>query len=367
MAQRREEVERVAAEPAHAAEFLEHRDVDAETGDVEKGVPLDGPDVHVPIGPLDREPGTGGQVARGRPHGLGEVVAGAGREQAEAAIGPRRQDGRGHVAPGAVAADADQGRAPFGDRPSREIPLLTRTGRGPHVAHTHRGKRGAHRGQHASPAAPARAAGQHVERPLRDHRRRRADVGDQVAELGVLERGPRDLPGRHHRGHLRAVVPHLRGEVDRRRVLPERVEVRADHAAGAPDLVADHAALLGEEAPARVDVDVWASVVAPWGLHMTGKDELWVCGSSPVAGSKPGEWAVLPPPDQVVMDNDANAACYIEAGIGDRILWGVGIHPSIVTASLRAVINAVNRILREKGQYRRAIQLKIEIFLNLFE
>jgi 2-isopropylmalate synthase len=40
---------------------------------------------------------------------------------------------------------------------------------------------------------------------------------------------------------------------------------------------------------------------------------------------------------------DARAACYIEATIGDRVLWGVGIHPSIVTASLRAVTSAVNR------------------------
>jgi 2-isopropylmalate synthase len=40
---------------------------------------------------------------------------------------------------------------------------------------------------------------------------------------------------------------------------------------------------------------------------------------------------------------DAQAACYIEAAVGDRVLWGVGIHPSIVTASLRAVASAVNR------------------------
>ncbi len=40
---------------------------------------------------------------------------------------------------------------------------------------------------------------------------------------------------------------------------------------------------------------------------------------------------------------DAKAACYIEAALGDRVLWGVGIHPSIVTASLRAVTSAVNR------------------------
>ncbi len=40
---------------------------------------------------------------------------------------------------------------------------------------------------------------------------------------------------------------------------------------------------------------------------------------------------------------DARAASYIEAAVGDRVLWGVGIHPSIVTASLRAVAGAVNR------------------------
>ncbi|MCC6223352.1 MAG: 2-isopropylmalate synthase [Thermoleophilia bacterium] len=40
---------------------------------------------------------------------------------------------------------------------------------------------------------------------------------------------------------------------------------------------------------------------------------------------------------------DASAACYIEAAVGDRVLWGVGIHPSIVSASLRAVTSAVNR------------------------
>ena len=40
---------------------------------------------------------------------------------------------------------------------------------------------------------------------------------------------------------------------------------------------------------------------------------------------------------------DANAAAYVEADVDDEAFWGVGIHPSIVTASLRAVVNAVNR------------------------
>jgi 2-isopropylmalate synthase len=43
---------------------------------------------------------------------------------------------------------------------------------------------------------------------------------------------------------------------------------------------------------------------------------------------------------------DAKAAAYMECQIGDDILWGVGIDPSITTASLRAVVSAVNRALR---------------------
>jgi 2-isopropylmalate synthase len=43
---------------------------------------------------------------------------------------------------------------------------------------------------------------------------------------------------------------------------------------------------------------------------------------------------------------DAKAAAYIEAAVGDRVLWGVGIHESIVTASLKAVASAVNRAAR---------------------
>ena len=40
---------------------------------------------------------------------------------------------------------------------------------------------------------------------------------------------------------------------------------------------------------------------------------------------------------------DATAAAYIEADVDGDLVWGVGLHPSIVTASLRAVVNAVNR------------------------
>ncbi|EFC83709.1 2-isopropylmalate synthase [Parafrankia sp. EUN1f] len=40
---------------------------------------------------------------------------------------------------------------------------------------------------------------------------------------------------------------------------------------------------------------------------------------------------------------DARAAAYLEVAVGDAVFWGVGIDPNIVTASMRAVISAVNR------------------------
>ncbi|GAB3460083.1 2-isopropylmalate synthase [Actinophytocola sediminis] len=44
--------------------------------------------------------------------------------------------------------------------------------------------------------------------------------------------------------------------------------------------------------------------------------------------------------------DDARAAAYVECTVADRVLWGVGVHSSIVTASLRAVVSAVNRANR---------------------
>jgi 2-isopropylmalate synthase len=42
---------------------------------------------------------------------------------------------------------------------------------------------------------------------------------------------------------------------------------------------------------------------------------------------------------------DATAAAYLECAVAGRVLWGVGIDPSIVTCSLKAVVSAVNRAL----------------------
>ena len=43
---------------------------------------------------------------------------------------------------------------------------------------------------------------------------------------------------------------------------------------------------------------------------------------------------------------DAQAAAYLECSINSKTLFGVGIDPSIVTSSLKAIISAVNRASR---------------------
>ncbi|MEP6981816.1 MAG: alpha-isopropylmalate synthase regulatory domain-containing protein, partial [Nakamurella sp.] len=40
---------------------------------------------------------------------------------------------------------------------------------------------------------------------------------------------------------------------------------------------------------------------------------------------------------------DARAAAYLECAIGGKVVWGVGIDSSITTASIKAVVSAINR------------------------
>jgi 2-isopropylmalate synthase len=44
--------------------------------------------------------------------------------------------------------------------------------------------------------------------------------------------------------------------------------------------------------------------------------------------------------------SDAKAAAYVECQVGDEVLWGIGIDANTVTASLKAVLSAVNRASR---------------------
>ncbi|WP_424535161.1 2-isopropylmalate synthase [Sphaerisporangium viridialbum] len=44
--------------------------------------------------------------------------------------------------------------------------------------------------------------------------------------------------------------------------------------------------------------------------------------------------------------SDARAAAYVECQVGDRVLWGIGVDANTVTASLKAILSAVNRATR---------------------
>jgi hypothetical protein len=46
---------------------------------------------------------------------------------------------------------------------------------------------------------------------------------------------------------------------------------------------------------------VWDNLLMPWGLAITPRDEIWVCGSSRVRNPKAEGWMVAPPPDQLLM------------------------------------------------------------------
>ena len=48
--------------------------------------------------------------------------------------------------------------------------------------------------------------------------------------------------------------------------------------------------------------------------------------------------------------SDAQAAAYVECAVGGRTLWGVGMDGNTVTASMRAVLSAVNRARRADCQ-----------------
>ena len=51
---------------------------------------------------------------------------------------------------------------------------------------------------------------------------------------------------------------------------------------------------------ADVLLDEWRDLIVPWGLSVTEKDEIWVCGSSPMVWPETGMLG-CPPKDQVFM------------------------------------------------------------------
>jgi len=48
-------------------------------------------------------------------------------------------------------------------------------------------------------------------------------------------------------------------------------------------------------------LDQWCNLIVPWGLCVTGNDEIWVCGSSPMTWREEDKVLGCPPKDQVLM------------------------------------------------------------------
>ncbi len=44
---------------------------------------------------------------------------------------------------------------------------------------------------------------------------------------------------------------------------------------------------------------------------------------------------------------NAQAASFVELAVGDRVLWGVGMDNNTTRSSLKAVISAINRAVRD--------------------
>jgi 2-isopropylmalate synthase len=206
-------------------------------------------------------------------------------------------------------------------------------------------------------------------------------VDDIVWAVPYLPIDPRDV-GRSYEAIIRVNSQSGKGGIsylmksEKDLDLPRRLQIEFSQ------VVQKHADRLGTEVTAD---DLWAifndeylpvepgGPFAPWGRFSlrgtrstsveTGADTLAVdvldrgepktiegSGNGPVAAFVDGlkgigvDVAVLDYAEHALSaGGDATAAAYVECAIGDRILWGVGIDPSITTATLKAIVSAVNR------------------------
>ncbi|WP_370328550.1 2-isopropylmalate synthase [Candidatus Mycobacterium methanotrophicum] len=101
------------------------------------------------------------------------------------------------------------------------------------------------------------------------------------------------------------------------------------------------------------DVDYGATLIAATVKIDGVETEISGSGNGPLAafvdalGTVGFDVAVLDYSEHAMSaGDDAQAAAYVEASVAGKVVWGVGIAPSITTASLRAVVSAVNRAAR---------------------
>ncbi|TVP73122.1 MAG: 2-isopropylmalate synthase, partial [Nitriliruptor sp.] len=205
-------------------------------------------------------------------------------------------------------------------------------------------------------------------------------VTDMTWDVPYLPIDPKDV-GRTYEAVIRVNSQSGKGGVayvmknDHQFDLPRRLQIEFSH------VIQTRTDSQGGEVTSAEMIGIFAdeylpSATDPWGRfrlvasrHIAldgGIDQLWVDlldrdqpvtlkgeGNGPIAGfcdalaSHGVEVAVLDYAEHAMSaGDDATAASYIECDIEGRTLWGVGVDPSIVTASLQAIVSAVNRAHR---------------------
>ncbi|MCW2813226.1 MAG: 2-isopropylmalate synthase [Nocardioides sp.] len=150
-----------------------------------------------------------------------------------------------------------------------------------------------------------------------------------------------------------------RAQIEFSRVIQQRTDAEGGEVTPAEIWSAFRAEYLDREAPLRLDSVHTSSAVGE-------KDALTVnvfvddqvktlesVGNGPIAAFVNAVNTLPNGFDVRVLDyhehalsagGDAIAAAYVECAVGDQVVWGVGLDANIVTASLKAVVSAVNRV-----------------------
>jgi 2-isopropylmalate synthase len=175
-----------------------------------------------------------------------------------------------------------------------------------------------------------------------------AGVDDIVWAVPYLPIDPKDV-GRSYEAIIRVNSQSGKGGIsylmksERDLDLPRRLQIEFSQVvqrytdANGTEVTADELwrVFTDEYLPAEPDGDL-----TPWGRFALG-------GTRTVTGDGGDALSVdLVDHGTPVTVESATAAAYVECAVGDRTLWGVGIDPSITTASLKAIISAVNRAQR---------------------
>ena len=158
----------------------------------------------------------------------------------------------------------------------------------------------------------------------------------QIEFSGVIQaqdrrRGRRDLLGRDL-GRLPGRVPAGHRGLRPRAVGPLRARLRHRRHRGGRQLRADHHA------------DHRRQPAPPLG-HRKRPDQRAASTSWPPRASTCACWTS--PSTRCREGGNAAAAAYVECAVGERVLWGVGVDTNTTMSSLKAVVSAVNRAVRD--------------------